>query len=127
MTFAVTPNDLSDFLGVQVDTVRAVTILKYAQLLCESVVTPLPDTALPVIVDIAVRAYQNPGATPAQGAGPFTLGSMPGGIYLTRRNKADLRRLAGGSGAFSIDPLPAAAGTGLPWWDGYWPVSDDES
>lgn len=124
MTFTVTPNDLSDFLGTTVDPARAVTVLRYAQLLCQTIVNPLPDTAMPVVIDVACRAYSNPGGTPTQGAGPFTMAGAPGGIYLTRGNKTTLRRLAGGSGAFSIDLLPATAATNLPWWDGF---VDDES
>lgn len=119
MTFSVTPADLSDVLGVPVDTTRAVTVLALAQQLCKTILNPLPDNAMPVVLDVAIRAYTNPSGTPVQGAGPFTMGGAPGGFYLTRANKTTLRRLGGGSSAFAIDLLPATAGHCLPWWDGY--------
>jgi hypothetical protein len=45
------------------------------------------------------------------------VGSAPGGLWLTRQDKATLRRLAGSGGAFTIDTLPASAGTMLPPWE----------
>jgi hypothetical protein len=55
-------------------------------------------------------------------------GTQPGpvgGVYLTRADKADLRRIAGGGGAFSIDLLPADYELCLPPWDNgsYWDTS----
>lgn len=117
MTFTVTPADLSDFLGVQVDVTRAVTVLNLAQQLCATIVAPLPDNALPVVIDVAARAYTNPVGASSQVAGPFSTGGTPGGIYLTRVNKATLRRLAGGGGAFTVETCPDTAGDNLPWWD----------
>lgn len=117
MTFQVTPDDLTNLLGSTVDPVRAWTLLGLAQQLCETIVSPLPDNATAVVLDVAARAYANPTAVPSQVTGPFSVGGAAGGIWLTRQNKATLRRLAGGGGAFTFDTMPATAGSGLPWWD----------
>jgi hypothetical protein len=42
---------------------------------------------------------------------------MIGGLYLTRANKADLRRFSGGGGAFTIDVTPTTATLAQPPWD----------
>jgi hypothetical protein len=118
VVFQVTPDDLGTFLGIaSIDLDRAYLVLQLSQQLCQTVVTPLPDNATPVVLDVASRAYLNPGSVAAQVAGPFSVGSAPGGIYLTRTNKAALRRLAGGGGGFTIETLPTTAGQNLPWWE----------
>jgi hypothetical protein len=107
---------------------RAAFILAKTQTLCETVVKPLPPGADIVILDVAERAFANPvsigGASPAyyaEGEGPFsdtTPGISGGGLYLTKNNKATLRRLAGSGTAFTIDMLPATEDLGiLPPWD----------
>lgn len=116
----VDPTDLGIYLGItDIDQVRATLILQQAQALCESVVTPLPAGATAVMLDVAARAWANPLNAQQQGAGPFTVGygAVSGGLWLTQQNKATLRRLAGGGGAFTFDTMPATAGQGLPWWD----------
>ncbi|MBV9290967.1 MAG: hypothetical protein JO222_00850 [Frankiales bacterium] len=105
---------------------RAAFILAQAQTLCESIVKPLPAGAEAVILDVAERAYANPISQGgdflaySEGVGPYSTqnpGLSGGGLYLTQENKATLRRLNGGGGAFTIDTTPAGAGTSLPWWD----------
>lgn len=118
----VFPEDLNTYLGVAVgtiDTARASQILGLAQQLCESVVTPLPVGSEGTVLDVAARAFSNPTNVQSEGAGTFTAayGSVAGGLWLTRQNKATLRRLAGSGGAFTIDTLPVTAGQNLPWWD----------
>lgn len=116
----VDPSDLGTYLGVDtIDQGRASLILANAQTLCESVVTPLPAGAAAVVLDVAVRAWSNPANTTSEGTGPFSVnwGAISGGLWLTRQNKATLRRLAGVGGAFTFDPTPADAATGLPLWD----------
>jgi hypothetical protein len=113
----VTPTDLGTYLGVAVDDARAQLVIDLATQLCQSVVTPLPVGAEAVILDVAVRGYANPTSVPAQAAGPFSVGGASGGVWLTRANKATLRRLAGSGGAFTIDTLPETAGAGLPPWE----------
>jgi hypothetical protein len=110
------------------DRTRARYILSLAQRLCETIVKPLPEGADLVILDVAQRAFANPanprggnGGFYAEGQGPYSdvsPGTAAGGLYLTRANETKLRQLAGtGGGAFTIDTMPAGAGTGLPWWD----------
>jgi hypothetical protein len=115
----VYPEDLGTYLGTTVDEVRAQQLIDLAQQLCESIVTPLPDGADAVVLDVATRAFSNPSNAQTQAAGPFSaaFGAVGGGLWLTRQNKATLRRLSGAGGAFTIDTMPATAGTGLPWWD----------
>lgn len=115
----VTPTDLGTYLGADVDNARAQYLIDRATDLCLSVCDPLPATADAVVLDVAVRAYSNPSNVTSQGAGPFPVayGAVGGGLWLTRQNKATLRRLNGGGGAFTIDTMPADAGAGLPWWD----------
>jgi hypothetical protein len=114
----VTPADLGTYLGSTVDETRADTLLHLAVLLCESICNPLPATADVVVLDVAARAYSNPGNVTSQGAAPFSVnyGAVGGGLWLTRQNKATLRRLNGGGGAFTIDTAPAVA-QALPWWE----------
>lgn len=120
----VSSDDLGTYLNVaSIDAARADQILWLAQTLCESVVTPLPTGAEAVILDVAARAWVNPtnSQTTSDTAGPFSettsYSAVAGGLWLTRQNKAVLRRLAGSGGAFTIDAAPATAGTSLPWWD----------
>lgn len=124
----VIADDLGTYLGATVDSARATQLIGWAQALCESVVSPLPAGAEPVVLDVAARAYVNPSNASQQTAGPFSAsyaGSI-GGLWLTRQNKATLRRLAGGGGAFTIDTTPAGAGQNLSPWDvGQYDVLDD--
>jgi len=113
-TPVATPEDLGTYLNITtIDTSRALLILGMAQDLCESVVTPLPDSARAVVLDVAARAFVNPqqlhdaaiGTARLQygtGASEATIG----GLYLSRSNKAALRRLAGRGAAFSADLMP---------------------
>lgn len=108
------PDDLQTYLGdSSIDAARATLILQLAQNLCEAVVSPLPDTANAVVLEVAARAYVNPKQLGSATLGTAHLqygatgpGSPIGGLYLSRQDKANLRRLAGSGGAFSIDPLP---------------------
>jgi hypothetical protein len=115
----VTPADLGTYLSTSVDDDRAQLLLDLAQQLCESIVKPLPDGADAVVLDVAARSYSNPANVTQEAAGPFSanFGPVGGGLWLTRQNKATLRRLAGSGGAFSIDTMPATAGTNLPPWE----------
>lgn len=127
MSLPVTLEDFATYLNnPSLDEDRALMILDLAQVLCESIVTPLPSGAEIVVLDVAERAYANPTNVGgglglyAEGEGPYndvTPGTVGGGLWLTRNNKATLRNLAGKGGAFTVDMLPADAGTGLPWWD----------
>jgi hypothetical protein len=115
----VSPADLGTYLSTSVDDDRAQLLLDLAQQLCESIVKPLPDGADAVVLDVAARSYSNPANVTQEAAGPFSanFGPVGGGLWLTRQNKATLRRLAGSGGAFSIDTMPATAGANLPPWE----------
>lgn len=121
----VDPTELATFLGVDaVDNDRAVMLLGDAQDLCESILTPLPATAAGIVRRVAARAYTNVTSAHQMGIGSANISygaqnssTGVGGMYLSRSDKADLRRLAGGGGAFSIDLLPADYSADLPPWD----------
>jgi hypothetical protein len=126
----VTVADLATYLGnAGINTAplstRAQFILDKARSLCESVVSPLPPGAEAVLLDVAERAFANPTTSSGlltfdEGLGPYndsTPGTVGRGLYLTQENRATLRRLSGGGGAFTIDTTPTGAGTSLPWWD----------
>jgi hypothetical protein len=108
------PADLGVYLDdPAIDTVRATLILGLAQDLCETIVTPLSATALPVVLAVAARAFNNVTSAHQVGLGTAQIayGSQGsnmgiGGLYLSRSDKSTLRRLAGRTGAFSIDLLP---------------------
>lgn len=120
----VDPSDLATYLGIEVDGDRALAMLSYAQTLCESIVSPLPAGAAVVVLDVAARGFNNPAQyQSANEPGGFGVqyGPVSGGMWLTRQNKATLRRLNGGGGAFMIDPTPADAVAVLPPWDGFLP------
>jgi hypothetical protein len=112
------PSDLGVYLtgdAAGVDSERAAQILGLAQSLCETITSPLTSAALPVILGVAARAYSNVTSAATVGLGTAhigygtTGGSLGvGGLYLSRSDKSTLRRLAGRSGAFSIDLLPGA-------------------
>lgn len=129
-TLIVSLDDFSTYLNDELDDLRATQILTLAQKLCETIVSPLPDGAEIVILDVAQRAYANPTNVRnselglySEGAGPYsdgTPGFTSGGLWLTANNISTLERLAGaghGSGAFTVDMTPTGAGQGLPWWD----------
>lgn len=118
----VTPADLGTYLGAAIDPARAQYLIDQATNLCQSILTPLPAGADAVVLDVAVRAYNNPGNVSSQGMGPFnaSYGTAGGGLYLTRQNKVTLRRLGGSGSAYSIDVTPpnhAKTVQGLPFWD----------
>lgn len=101
-----TSTDLGTFLGNDsIDAERADLILEMAQDLCESIVSPLPATAKFVVLTVAARTWSNPEGDTTATVGPYAVTRAPA-MYLTKSDKATLRRLAGGSGAFSIDTLP---------------------
>lgn len=111
------PSDLATYLGSSVDDDRATLLIQLAQDKCEAILTPLPDTAMGVVLDIAARAYSNPTNAQSQTTGPFSasFGGVAGGLWLTRANLADLRRLADSGGAFTIDPTPEDASATNYW------------
>lgn len=128
-TPAVSVDDFALYLSnPAIEPERAQFILDKAQILCETVVSPLPVGAEVVVLDVAERAFANPtqvGNSPlglySEGVGPFSTdrpGISGGGLYLTANNKAVLRNLAGQSaGAFTVNLLAGYCPPTLPIWD----------
>lgn len=111
-----TSADLALYLGESsIDDARAAMLIGQAESLAESIVSPLPDAARAVVLSAAARGYANPQGVTSEGVGPYTVTRPLAGVYLTKTERATLRRLAGGSGAFTIDPTPATAGPGNLW------------
>lgn len=102
-----TPDDLATFLGIDsIDYARAALILQFAQSKCERVVSPIPADAIDIVVAVAARGFSNPEGVLSETVGPYTVQRGAANLYLTRQERADLRRLAGLGGGFSIDTLP---------------------
>lgn len=116
----VTVSDLAVYLGLgsDVDSTRATLIIQLAHDKCEGIVNPVPDTAKGVELDVSARAYTNPTTETSNAAGPYgSVTTALGGLWLTKANIADLRRLSSTvTGAFSIDLTPTDAKAG-----NYWP------
>ena len=68
----VTPDDLGIYLGSEVNYDRASQLIDWAQALCETIVSPLPRSAAPVVVDVVQRAYANPLNVTQQATGPIS-------------------------------------------------------
>lgn len=111
--------ELQTYVGSTVEPTRGTLILNLAQMLCMSIVDPLPGGAEAVVMDVAVRAYSNPANLDSQNAGPYPVnyGTVSGGLWLTAKNISTLRLLAGGGGAFTFSTMPSTAAQNLPVWD----------
>lgn len=107
-----TSSDLALYLGRTVEQDRATLLLELAQLKCERFVSPLPAAAKDIVLEVAGRAYTNVASASQVGMGSAfaTLAATGqggvGGLFLSRNNKSELRRIAGRSGAFSVDLMP---------------------
>lgn len=106
MPLDLNAQDLSVYLGVEVDEARANMLINHAMLLCESIVSPVPDAAEPVVLSAAARAYSNPSFATQEMEGPYQVTRPSGGVYLSPAERAALRRFAGGGGAFSVRLIP---------------------
>lgn len=118
----VTSDDLAIALNdPTINEERADFWIGQAQTLCESIVSPLPDAAVVVVTRVAARAYASTASGSRGGqyaaAGSPMAGGLGGGCWLSRADKSDLRRLAGGGNAFTIDLLPADYSLDLPIWN----------
>lgn len=122
MTYATpTSTDLATYLGQDsVDTNRGTQMIGWAEQLCLSIVSPLPDGAQIIVLGVASRGFVNPQGSVPETAGPYgTSFGRPaaGGIWLTRSDARTLRRMNGSGGAFTIDTIPVGYSPELPWWD----------
>lgn len=123
----IDPSDLGTYLNdPDIDALRAEFFIDQAQSLCESILSPLPDTARVVVTRVAGRGYvsvTSPRQQQLAAAGsPYSAAGGMGGLSLYDEDIADLRRLAGGGGAFSVDLLPAGwvAPATPGWCDADW-------
>lgn len=105
---ALTSADLELYMGIEaIDDGRAEFLIEQIMLLVGAIVTPVPGAASPVVLSAAARAYSTPpGAASSEMVGPYQATRPSGGIYLTKGERASLRLLTGGGGAFSFDLLP---------------------
>lgn len=102
----VTSADLALYLGQDVDEDRADLLIEMAVGLVEDIVYPAPDRAKAVVLSSVSRAYSNPTGITTEMVGPYQATRPSAGVYLTKAERNTLRRLAGRSGAFSVDLLP---------------------
>lgn len=101
------PADLATYLGSTVDDQRAAQLLQLAQEIAESMVgNPLPLGAEAIVLSAAARGYLNASGVTSETIGPYNIQRPSAGIYLTKAERASLRRLAGRTGAFSVSILP---------------------
>lgn len=111
------PVTLGTFLNdPAIDIDRATLMLTLACNACSVVLDPLPATALAVVLAVATRGYTNPEATTSETTGNSSR-TVAVGMNLLPSERQSLELLGGRSGAFSINPLAANAGCGMPWWD----------
>ena len=112
-----TPTDLGVFLGItDIDTERAQMLLDLAHDRLEMYVSPVPPSAMGLELAIAGRAYTNVSSARQAGIGSAQVSfGAPnanfgiGGLYVSKSEIRDLRRLSGKTGAFSIDLLAVDA------------------
>lgn len=117
-----TAAELGVYLGVgDVSDDRATLLLQLAHDRCESYVNPVPSAAKGIELAVAGRAYTNVSSARQAGIGSAQVSyGAPnstygiGGLYLSRTEIRDLRRLSGRTGAFSIDLLDADPPTEVP-------------
>jgi hypothetical protein len=107
--------DVASLLSpAEVNMGRAETIARLAMLRVRMVVSPVPEGARPILVDMVYRAYTNPQGAVYETAGPFSRSFREAGVYLKPNERADLEALAAsaaghGAAAFTIRP-------GAPGW-----------
>lgn len=99
-------DDLRVVLSLDViDQTKARLLLDLTVQRVAAVVSPVPFEARPIVLDVAARAYVNPQGVTQESVGPFSRSFTTPGVYLTKRERADLRRMRGAGGAFTFNPI----------------------
>lgn len=96
--------DLATLLApAPIDEDRAKLIVELAIQRAAGVVSPVPDAAKPIVLDVALRGYTNPQGVQSQAAGPFSQTFRAPGVYLLDNERNDLAALAESRrGAFTV-------------------------
>src|SRR5690349_19828846 len=106
MAYATPDSDsLFLLLGSSGDSDRGDFLIAQAEMLAESIVSPLPAGAETVVLSAAGRAFANPQGITAEALGPYSVTRPMAGVYLTKSERSALRRLSGGGNAFSVDQI----------------------
>lgn len=112
----VTAEELGLYLDMpEIDGIRADFLLEQTLMLAASIVSPVPDTAKPIILAAAGRAFVNPQGITQETVGSYSVQRPPAGLYFSRAEQVTLKRLAGRGGAFTVDPTPADADPLVTW------------
>lgn len=105
-----TPDELGVYLGTTVDDDRATLVLQLAHDRCELYVSPVPAAGKGIELSVAARLYNNASSAHQAGIGSAQVSyGAPnssvgiGGLFLSKSEVRDLRRMAGRTGAFSVD------------------------
>lgn len=109
MTVLVFVDQFATYMGIpedELDTERAQLLIDTATALVESIIAEPPPEAAAVVFSAVARAYSNPTGVTNEVVGPYQAQRPTAGVYLTKAERATLRRLSGGGGAFSYDLLP---------------------
>ncbi len=118
-----TADDVATYLDIDdINERRAELFINQAMALAESYVSPVPPAGQAVVLGAVARAYTNAQGVTAETIGPYSVTRPAAGVYFTKAETANLKRLAGKGGAYSIDPTPADIGE---WFD-YGPLDVDE-
>ena len=104
-TLSVTSDDLASYMGAEVDDDRAALFLDLAMDLAGAIVSPVPAAAKAIVLKVAASGYESPTGRSQELIGPYQISGPSAGMVMSKADRAALRRLAGGGGAFSIDPL----------------------
>lgn len=106
--------DLASYLGSAIDPARADFLVTLANDLVTEVygsATPAPARVRAITVEVAARAYRNPGGFSSETIDDYTYrrdaDTRQAGVYLTDDERSQVERLAGvrsSSGAFTIRP-----------------------
>lgn len=118
-----TADDVATYLDIEnINEKRAELFIAQAMALAASYVDPVPPAGNAIVLGAVARAYTNAQGVTAETIGPYSVTRPTGGVYFTKAETANLKRLGGKGGAYTVDPTPAVLGD---WFD-YGPLDVDE-